>query len=162
MKNDILLLTKEQREELILEWWGIDESDTEFLKLPSSLQAEILEYDEPVDDVMDSKYVPLLEEAMLHSYYGVTNNYLSKKYSMMDGSEIVVTGSIERLEICPCCGYRTIKERGFYEICPVCYWEDDGIDEISRYSSPNHMSIEDYRLNKMRLNEEMMERYSNQ
>lgn len=28
---------------------------------------------------------------------------------------------------CPCCGYLTFDEEpcGTYEICPVCYWEDD-------------------------------------
>lgn len=26
---------------------------------------------------------------------------------------------------CPCCGYRTLNERGAYDICPVCFWEDD-------------------------------------
>jgi hypothetical protein len=30
---------------------------------------------------------------------------------------------------CPCCGYRTLAERGGYEICPVCFWEDDGQDD---------------------------------
>lgn len=149
-------------EEIILEWWGIDESDPEFLRLPLRLQAEILEYDEPVDDVVDSKYIPLLEQALLYSYYGVTNNYLSKMYSMILGSDVEVTGNTEYLEICPCCGYRTIKERCSYEICPVCYWEDDGSDDVNRYSSPNDMSIHDYRLKKMRLDEEMKERYSNQ
>jgi len=29
---------------------------------------------------------------------------------------------------CPCCHYRTLHERGGYEICPVCFWEDDGQD----------------------------------
>lgn len=29
---------------------------------------------------------------------------------------------------CPCCGYLTLAERGQYEICPVCFWEDDGQD----------------------------------
>jgi hypothetical protein len=28
--------------------------------------------------------------------------------------------------LCPCCGYKTLEERGSYEICPVCFWEDDG------------------------------------
>ncbi|WP_350202279.1 CPCC family cysteine-rich protein, partial [Gracilimonas sp.] len=27
---------------------------------------------------------------------------------------------------CPCCHYVTLKERNIYEICPVCYWEDEG------------------------------------
>ncbi len=30
---------------------------------------------------------------------------------------------------CPCCGCKTLGERGGYEICPVCFWEDDGQDE---------------------------------
>jgi Cysteine-rich CPCC len=30
---------------------------------------------------------------------------------------------------CPCCGYKTLKGRGNYEICLVCYWEDDGQDD---------------------------------
>jgi hypothetical protein len=30
---------------------------------------------------------------------------------------------------CPCCGCRTLSERGGYDICPVCFWEDDGQDE---------------------------------
>jgi hypothetical protein len=28
---------------------------------------------------------------------------------------------------CPCCGLRTL-DRGDYEICYVCWWEDDGRD----------------------------------
>ena len=28
---------------------------------------------------------------------------------------------------CPCCGNPTISEIGVYEICPICYWEDDPI-----------------------------------
>lgn len=27
--------------------------------------------------------------------------------------------------VCPCCGCRTLDERGAYDICPVCFWEDD-------------------------------------
>lgn len=30
---------------------------------------------------------------------------------------------------CPCCGCRTLSERGGFEICPVCFWEDDGQDD---------------------------------
>jgi len=34
-------------------------------------------------------------------------------------------GSLYR---CPCCGCRTLGERAGYEICQVCFWEDDGQD----------------------------------
>jgi hypothetical protein len=30
---------------------------------------------------------------------------------------------------CPCCGYLTLEERGGFEICEVCFWEDDGQDD---------------------------------
>src|SRR4051812_38479262 len=30
---------------------------------------------------------------------------------------------------CPCCGCNTLGERGGFEICPVCFWEDDGQDD---------------------------------
>jgi Cysteine-rich CPCC len=30
---------------------------------------------------------------------------------------------------CPCCHFVTLRERGGYEICPVCFWEDDGQDD---------------------------------
>ena len=30
---------------------------------------------------------------------------------------------------CPCCRHLTLTERGGFEICPVCFWEDDGQDD---------------------------------
>ena len=32
-------------------------------------------------------------------------------------------------ERCPCCSYRTLTIRGRFEICKVCFWEDDGQDD---------------------------------
>ncbi len=29
--------------------------------------------------------------------------------------------------LCPCCGRYLFEEKGKYEICPVCGWEDDPI-----------------------------------
>ncbi len=26
---------------------------------------------------------------------------------------------------CLCCGYKTLSARGDYDICPVCFWEDE-------------------------------------
>lgn len=29
---------------------------------------------------------------------------------------------------CPCCGYLTLQEGpGSYDICPICFWEDDNV-----------------------------------
>ncbi|HXJ20127.1 MAG TPA: CPCC family cysteine-rich protein [Polyangia bacterium] len=30
---------------------------------------------------------------------------------------------------CPCCRFLTLEMRGGFEICPVCFWEDDGQDD---------------------------------
>ncbi|MDO6591655.1 hypothetical protein DS901_12995 [Loktanella sp. D2R18] len=29
---------------------------------------------------------------------------------------------------CPCCQFPTLSERGSYDICTICWWEDDGQD----------------------------------
>jgi len=32
---------------------------------------------------------------------------------------------------CPCCGYRTLSGfPGSYEICKVCFWEDDAVQRL--------------------------------
>jgi len=30
---------------------------------------------------------------------------------------------------CPCCRYLTLSARGAFDLCPVCFWEDDGQDD---------------------------------
>ena len=37
---------------------------------------------------------------------------------------------------CPCCGYKTLDEQppGTYEICSICFWEDDNI----QYEDPDY------------------------
>lgn len=46
---------------------------------------------------------------------------------------------------CPCCGYLTFDEEpcGTFEICPVCYWEDDNVqnDDPSYEGGANGISL---------------------
>ena len=45
---------------------------------------------------------------------------------------------------CPCCGYATLETRGDYEICPICFWEDDGQDDMDAHDDrrgPNRCSL---------------------
>lgn len=49
---------------------------------------------------------------------------------------------------CPCCGYATLEVRGDYEICPICFWEDDGQDDADaeeEKGGPNRHSLTDAR-----------------
>jgi hypothetical protein len=44
----------------------------------------------------------------------------------------------------PCCGHATLSERGVHEICPVCFWEDDGQDNADvaiERGGPNQISL---------------------
>ena len=52
---------------------------------------------------------------------------------------------------CPCCGNLTISEAAGWEICPVCFWEDDGqsdadADEV-RYGPNGGISLAQARRN---------------
>jgi hypothetical protein len=35
----------------------------------------------------------------------------------------------DRRHACPCCRAATLQERGSFEVCPTCWWEDDGQDD---------------------------------
>lgn len=52
---------------------------------------------------------------------------------------------------CPCCRYYTFshKPNGSYDICPVCYWEDDPVqlDDPTYEGGANHVSLKQARLN---------------
>jgi len=46
---------------------------------------------------------------------------------------------------CPCCGFYTLDEepKGTFDICPVCYWEDDNIqsDDPAYEGGANGVSL---------------------
>jgi hypothetical protein len=46
-----------------------------------------------------------------------------------DAFNNVVRGADGGPYACPCCGYVTLPRRGGFDICPVCFWEDDGQDD---------------------------------
>jgi len=45
------------------------------------------------------------------------------------GREIRVYPDMDNRFRCPCCGYRTLKSPESLELCPVCWWEDDGQED---------------------------------
>lgn len=50
---------------------------------------------------------------------------------------------------CPACDYFTLPNRSQYEICPICFWEDDGLDldRLDVVSGPNHLTLRNARAN---------------
>ncbi|TCK08738.1 CPCC family cysteine-rich protein [Marinobacterium mangrovicola] len=54
------------------------------------------------------------------------------------------------LYACPCCGYATLRRACRYDICSICFWEDDGEDDdtpIEYRGGPNGVTLEDGRIN---------------
>ena len=53
--------------------------------------------------------------------------------------------------LCPCCFMPTLDERAIYDICPICFWEDDGQDSddanIVRGGPNSDYSLEEARKN---------------
>jgi hypothetical protein len=53
--------------------------------------------------------------------------------------------------LCPCCGYLTFDEEpaGTFEICPVCYWEDDNVQNADPdyEGGANGISLNQARMN---------------
>lgn len=51
----------------------------------------------------------------------------------------------EELYTCPCCGYKTLKDGnpGSFEICSICYWENDNVqfDEPFYEGGANRVSL---------------------
>lgn len=54
-----------------------------------------------------------------------------------------------RFFTCPSCGFPTLNEKGSYEICTICDWEDDGQDDANAgqtLGGPNKMSLTESRI----------------
>ena len=51
---------------------------------------------------------------------------------------------------CPCCGYYTLNSRNMYDICPVCYWEDEPIEDPNEFDDCNGISLNEARKNYIR------------
>ena len=48
---------------------------------------------------------------------------------------------------CPCCGYYTLNSRNMNDICPVCYWENEPIEDPNEFDECNGISLNEARKN---------------
>jgi len=70
-----------------------------------------------------------------------SNEYIQTFLSQELNVIVEVKGENPKLLPCFCCGYNTLNKRGEYFICNVCYWEDDGNNELYKYSNVNKMTL---------------------
>lgn len=78
---------------------------------------------------------------------GVSNVFLSSYMEKTFGKEVEIVGDVEKMYPCSCCQYLTIEEKGAYDVCRVCKWEDDGTlpQEFDKFSHANGSTLKDYR-----------------
>jgi len=79
----------------------------------------------------------------------VRRDFFQKNFDLKIGLQRTDVNSAEVLKnSCPVCGYLTLDERNTFDICGICFWEDDGIDDFeeNEESGPNHMTLKEGRL----------------
>jgi hypothetical protein len=146
VEHDLPLLSAKQREGRVIDWYyGVSEEDPEYAAFPAPLKELLAQGDEPANP-MDPVYEPLLRCSLKRGYYGVLNAYLEGRLKRL-GRQELVSGDAEPMERCPCCRYLSLERRYEYEICKVCFWEDDGDIELTADSGPNHMTLQEGREN---------------
>ena len=59
----------------------------------------------------------------------MSNRWFDDYTERLDHSSVKQPAVSDRKYACPCCRYLTLSERGGFEICKVCFWEDDGQDD---------------------------------
>jgi hypothetical protein len=129
-------LSDSDRESVLLDYATISEEDPGFETLPDDLNARIANGLEEFssDDLM---YEPLVQIGVRDSLIGVTKSILLNALDWVTKVE----GDVEPLDECCCCGYKALSKRREYNVCPVCFWEDDGTESDEAYSSPNHLTL---------------------
>ena len=60
----------------------------------------------------------------IESFYRVAT-WFACEGDFLHALERVRRNPLSEREQCPCCGYFTLDERGEYDICKVCFWEDE-------------------------------------
>ena len=125
-------------------------SDPEWQTIPVDVQREFEDQSE-IDDPTNQRYDAVLRLSLKEQFTGATNHYISDLLRAIGHDYETVTGEQPTLVACPCCGCRSLDARGNYDICRVCWWEDDGQDNDNAdnvMGGPNyHLSLTQGRIN---------------
>jgi hypothetical protein len=137
----------EQLEIMLCEDWS---DDPEWQALPREIRQEF--HDGALRfSASDCRYDAVLLLWLRGRFAAATNEFLRDQLRSSGNDVLEVVGTPAPREACPCCGARTLGQRGDYDICPVCWWEDDGQDNPQAdivMGGPNyHQSLTQARVN---------------
>lgn len=124
-------LTRDEATNLVLEFFNepLKPSLRQKLNLTAVLQWET---HQPPEDLQPGNpiYRPVLLEKMKDSFRGATNEYLAKHLNETLSIEVEqIEGSLPSWLPCPVCDYRTFAVVGDWDVCPVCGWVSDPVQE---------------------------------
>lgn len=77
----------------------------------------------------DPRYAPVLLHQMKRRVRGVTNAYLSAYMIGQMNTSLDVSGEMTLLLACPVCGYHSLPILGNWDVCRVCGWVSDPVQE---------------------------------
>lgn len=132
---------RDQLEAMVGENWS---ESVYWPELPAKLKRGFID-DQPIGELNSTLYDPILLMSLKDKLAPVTNEFLASALKIE-----TIVGKPAHREACPCCGIRTLEERGVFDICLVCWWEDDGLDNrnAEMQSGPNEgLSLTQARLN---------------
>lgn len=112
-------------------------------KRETVLMNMVAEFEE--DYLAEKDYNKSIIEWFFMTNEGVTNRFLAFEICKATCANVFVEGEVEELHKCPCCEYKTLRHRGYYEVCRLCGWEDDGINDWDDYSNCNRRTLMDAR-----------------
>lgn len=131
-------LCEQDKINILCDFWFIYEEENNF----DEKLVILLMSNQPEDlDNYDEIYEPLLIEGLRRKFEILNNKYVGEKIKYeVFGDEIN-----SKLK-CPCCDFYSLYNWSEYEVCPICYWEDDGSKD-NNYSSANKSTLKEYRVN---------------
>lgn len=124
-------LSRDQATDLIIEFFDepLKPSLREKLNITAILQWET---HTPPTDLQPGNpiYRPILLDKMKRPFRGATNDYLADYLNRVVGIEVDrVQGELPGWLPCPVCAHRTFEVVGDWDICPVCGWNSDPVQE---------------------------------
>ena len=102
---------------------------------------------ELIKDFTSEKYNSLIVDYFIQTNAGVKNTFIEEKLSKLYLIETNIIGNPDILHACYCCEFLALKTIGEYEICPVCFWEDDGTKHLQLFSQCNKRTLLEGKLN---------------
>ncbi len=134
-------LSNHERDEqlgvMLLEAWGEAE---EWDALPQCVKEEF-EGDKLKYLPESDRYNDVLRVWIKDDVIGASNTYLIQQLSKRGVEVNNIVGEPEELFACPCCGRKSLEEQASFDVCRVCWWEDDGQDNIDAHKKlggPNY------------------------